>query len=404
MEVRLPSQSTGRGSRFWAANPFGSARHVACRMHHAGLILATPCVCAPEHAARLFSTPLSCGSVSNDAVSFHATPRRGLLIRSPRIGQVASDKRDSLACREGKVTACGIFKSSKFGQVRLPEPWIADRVDHLERGGLALRPDIKRQTQFHKAGAGLRRPARTRREHESNGRALAAEPSAKGQVFSTARRCAAIAPACGCDHRRRLRSIRSSGQLAVPVAPQAEVIMHGADRRDRELLRRQMALGAVIARATGSRRTSLVQTAALYAIMRRPCRPASAPDRCGSARLGIASVLGPDTEAPLFPAPTTLDEVRPLDLRPVVRGTGSRGCRCEPPFFSARGRYATGAAAFSPHLSAGATSLPSVPISEVIMHGASGRQILGQRAPFRQPDANATSRRRTSDTRSLSAG
>ena len=32
-------------------------------------------------------------------------------------------------------------------------------------------------------------------------------------------------------------------------------------------------------------------------------------------------VFGPDTEAPLFPAPTTLDEVRPLDLRPVVRGT-----------------------------------------------------------------------------------
>ena len=32
-------------------------------------------------------------------------------------------------------------------------------------------------------------------------------------------------------------------------------------------------------------------------------------------------VFGPDTEPPLFPAPTTLDEVRPLDLRPVVRGT-----------------------------------------------------------------------------------
>ena len=32
-------------------------------------------------------------------------------------------------------------------------------------------------------------------------------------------------------------------------------------------------------------------------------------------------VFGPDTEPPLFPPPTTLDEVRPLDLRPVVRGT-----------------------------------------------------------------------------------
>ena len=32
-------------------------------------------------------------------------------------------------------------------------------------------------------------------------------------------------------------------------------------------------------------------------------------------------VFGPDTEAPLFPAPTTLDEVRPLDLRTVVRET-----------------------------------------------------------------------------------
>ena len=34
-------------------------------------------------------------------------------------------------------------------------------------------------------------------------------------------------------------------------------------------------------------------------------------------------VFGPDTEAPLFPAPTTLDKVRPLDLRPVVRGCRS---------------------------------------------------------------------------------
>ena len=32
-------------------------------------------------------------------------------------------------------------------------------------------------------------------------------------------------------------------------------------------------------------------------------------------------VFGPDTEAPLFTAPTALDEVRPLDLRTVVRGT-----------------------------------------------------------------------------------
>ena len=32
-------------------------------------------------------------------------------------------------------------------------------------------------------------------------------------------------------------------------------------------------------------------------------------------------VFGPDTEAPLFTAPTTLDEVRPLELRTVVRGT-----------------------------------------------------------------------------------
>ena len=32
-------------------------------------------------------------------------------------------------------------------------------------------------------------------------------------------------------------------------------------------------------------------------------------------------VFGPDTELPLFPAPTALDEVRPLDFRIVVRGT-----------------------------------------------------------------------------------
>ena len=32
-------------------------------------------------------------------------------------------------------------------------------------------------------------------------------------------------------------------------------------------------------------------------------------------------VFGPDTEPPLFPAPTALDEVRPLEMRTVVRGT-----------------------------------------------------------------------------------
>ena len=32
-------------------------------------------------------------------------------------------------------------------------------------------------------------------------------------------------------------------------------------------------------------------------------------------------VFGPDTEPPLFPAPTALDEVRPLDFRTVVRDT-----------------------------------------------------------------------------------
>ena len=32
-------------------------------------------------------------------------------------------------------------------------------------------------------------------------------------------------------------------------------------------------------------------------------------------------VCGPNTEPPMYPAPTTLDEVRPLTLRPVVRAT-----------------------------------------------------------------------------------
>ena len=32
-------------------------------------------------------------------------------------------------------------------------------------------------------------------------------------------------------------------------------------------------------------------------------------------------IYGPDTEPPLFPAPATLNEIRPLDLRTVVRGT-----------------------------------------------------------------------------------
>ena len=33
------------------------------------------------------------------------------------------------------------------------------------------------------------------------------------------------------------------------------------------------------------------------------------------------TVFGPETEPPLFPAPTTLDEARPLRTRNVVRGT-----------------------------------------------------------------------------------
>ncbi len=36
-------------------------------------------------------------------------------------------------------------------------------------------------------------------------------------------------------------------------------------------------------------------------------------------------VFGPDTEPPLFPAPTTLDEVRPLDMRILVRDTRQDG-------------------------------------------------------------------------------
>ena len=35
-------------------------------------------------------------------------------------------------------------------------------------------------------------------------------------------------------------------------------------------------------------------------------------------------VFGPDTEPPLFPAPTALDEVRPLDFRTVVHSTPGR--------------------------------------------------------------------------------
>ena len=45
------------------------------------------------------------------------------------------------------------------------------------------------------------------------------------------------------------------------------------------------------------------------------------PARQGRQNRPGPIVFGPHTEPPLFPAPTTLDEVRPLDLRPVVRGT-----------------------------------------------------------------------------------
>ncbi len=41
-------------------------------------------------------------------------------------------------------------------------------------------------------------------------------------------------------------------------------------------------------------------------------------------------IFGPDTEAPLFPAPTTLDEVRTLEMRPVIRETAyAHGSGCE---------------------------------------------------------------------------
>ena len=73
----------------------------------------------------------------------------------------------------------------------------------------------------------------------------------------------------------------------------------------------------------------------------------------------------------------------------------SRGCRCEPPFFSAfhtltvddAGRGAGFARGFLAALEvermmdAIQRAVP-VPQAEVIMHGASGRQILGQRAPL----------------------
>ena len=45
------------------------------------------------------------------------------------------------------------------------------------------------------------------------------------------------------------------------------------------------------------------------------------PPRGGRQNRPRPIVFGPDTEAPLFPAPTTLDEVGPLDLRTVVRET-----------------------------------------------------------------------------------
>ena len=45
------------------------------------------------------------------------------------------------------------------------------------------------------------------------------------------------------------------------------------------------------------------------------------PARQGRQNRPGPVAFGPHTEPPLFPAPTTLDEVRPLDLRRVVRGT-----------------------------------------------------------------------------------
>ena len=45
------------------------------------------------------------------------------------------------------------------------------------------------------------------------------------------------------------------------------------------------------------------------------------PPPRGQRHLPKPIVFGPDTEPPLFLPPTTLDEVRPLDFRTVVRGT-----------------------------------------------------------------------------------
>ena len=52
---------------------------------------------------------------------------------------------------------------------------------------------------------------------------------------------------------------------------------------------------------------------------RRRDRPAAA--QRGKQGRPRPIVFGPDTEPPLFPAPTTLDEVRPLQMRTVVRST-----------------------------------------------------------------------------------
>ena len=49
----------------------------------------------------------------------------------------------------------------------------------------------------------------------------------------------------------------------------------------------------------------------------RPHRSAAADAGNGAGSI----TFGPDTEPPLFPAPTTLDEIRPLTRRPILRKT-----------------------------------------------------------------------------------
>ena len=105
----------------------------------------------------------------------------------------------------------------------------------------------------------------------------------------------------------------TAGKMALPRAPIAVDPRPTRHALSKEFCRRVGWL------KPGGGLKDMMARVAMLAMHRDSLIPLPPPKQRHSRPGPIA--FGPETEPPLFPAPTTLDEVRPLDLRPVGRGT-----------------------------------------------------------------------------------